>query len=136
MQGEADRGNYHTYQYVFQNFVHDLRVEFGEKITPINGQDFSKMPFFVGEISETFENARVMTVEHNLRFIQMQRNLPKLIKHVVVLDTHGFVLNALDEGGNNVVVGSDTYHWSQTDMYEIGKIVGGAMASYVEQPSA
>ncbi|MBO4939807.1 MAG: hypothetical protein J6D30_02100 [Clostridia bacterium] len=136
MQGEADRANYHTYQYVFQNFVNDLRGEFNEKITPMNGQDFSKMPIFVGEISETFDSAVSTMLDFNLRFIQMQRKLPTLIKHVVVLDTHGFALNALDEDGNNIVVGSDKYHWEQTDMYEIGKIVGDAMVSYVEQPSA
>ena len=94
------------------------------------------MPIFVGEISETFDSAVSTMLDFNLRFIQMQRKLPTLIKHVVVLDTHGFALNALDEEGNNVVVGSDKYHWEQTDMYEIGKIVGDAMVSYVEQPSA
>ena len=136
MQGEADRANYHTYRYVFQNFVSDLRRDLGEGITPMSGQDFSNMPIFVGEISATFDQADAVTVSYNMNFIQMQNELPSLIDHLVVLPTKDFALTALSEDGQHVVLGSDHYHFNQKDMYEIGTIVGASMVGYPSNGAA
>jgi hypothetical protein len=136
MQGEADRGKYNVYRYVFQNFVSDLRKDLGAGITPLSGQDFSTMPIFVGEISATFDKADETTVKFNMTFIQMQQELPSLIEHLVVLPTKDFALTALDENGEQVVLGSDHYHFNQRDMYEIGKMVGASMVGYTPDGEA
>lgn len=49
---------------------------------------------------------------------------------VDILDTQDFPLNKLSQTGTNVPLGSDNYHWNQTDIFNIGKLVAERMMTY------
>ena len=88
----------------------------------------SELPFFVGTISETFGDAKASTIETNRTFIAMQKGLTNKIDRCYVIDNSGYAINRWDTDTNqNVVVGSDTYHWNQADALAIGQAVGKKM---------
>ena len=133
MQGERNRGwagNNGLYAQAFKYFVTDLRVDFTLKIKPITGQNFNTFDILIGEIAETFDNAQPNTVTYNRNFIATQRYLASTMEGVDILNTQAFPLNELNGAGTSVVLGTDNYHWNQTDMFNIGKLVGERMITY------
>jgi hypothetical protein len=133
MQGERNRnwaGVNGLYEKAFTCFVNDLKTDFTLKIKPITGQDFSKFDVLIGEIAETFDNAQPDTISFNRKFISTQQNLANKLEGVDILNTQAFPLNKLDANGNNVVLGSDHYHWNQRDIFAIGKLVAERMMTY------
>ena len=89
------------------------------------------MPFFVGTISKTFGEATESIVEGNINFINMQKSLPTLpnVGNVVIIDNSDYAINEMN-GSTSVAVGTDQYHWTQSDHLAIGKNVGKAMLTY------
>lgn len=133
MQGERNRGwagENGLYAKAFKSFVMDLRVDFMLEITPITGQDFKTFDVLIGEIAETFDNAQPDTIAFNRKFIATQQYLARTMEGVDILDTQDFPLNKLSQTGTNVPLGSDNYHWNQTDIFNIGKLVAERMMTY------
>ncbi len=115
MQGEADMWGtaVNEYKKIFPIFVNDVRRDLGA----ITGENLSSMPFILGEISRTFssyESSAQCQV-----FINAQRELAAQTGSYTV-NSSQYDINA--KGG--VVLGTDKYHWNQTDMLSIGKLVG------------
>lgn len=126
MQGESDKGNPNEYEKAFKYFVSDIRTDLGE----IADADLSALPVFVGEISRTSGSAVQNTVNTNNSFIAMQRNLPNVIGNVYVIASGQYDINQL-VNGNNVAVGTDSWHWNQADMITIGNLVGQSIIENV-----
>lgn len=116
MQGETDRGRADDYVTVCSALFSDFR----KKISEITGEDYSALPIFVGEISETFSSALPASVELNRQLIAAQHKIANIMPAVYVADIHGYEINKI-EFGNNVVVGSDQSHWNYEDIVSIGE---------------
>lgn len=84
----------------------------------------------MGEISRTSGSAVQNTVNTNNSFIAMQRNLPNVIGNVHVIASGQYDINQL-VNGNNVAVGTDSWHWNQADMITIGNLVGQSIIENV-----
>lgn len=119
MQGEADRGNPTLYKTVFAHFLSDIRKDLGE----IMGEDLSDFAIIIGEISRTSGNSDSATQATNKGFIKAQNALATTHDNVYVVKSGDFDINAWI-GGKNVAAGTDSWHWNENDMLEIGKMVG------------
>ena len=63
------------------------------------------------------------TVEKHSAFNAMLRTAVTKIENCYLIENSGY--NTVDISGSSpVVVGSDQYHWNQSDAYEIGTHVG------------
>ena len=125
MQGEADKGSPSQYLEVFEMFAADIRKD----LTAHSGQDCSEMPIFIGEISRTSGDASPATVNTNA-FIAMQRTIPAHVNDTYVIESGDLDIN-IWQNNQNVVVGSDTWHWSWQDAIKIGNMVGESILSNV-----
>ena len=126
MQGEADKGSPSQYLEVFEMFAADIRKD----LTAHSGQDCSEMPIFIGEISRTSGDASPATVNTNNAFIAMQRTIPAHVNDTYVIESGDLDIN-IWQNNQNVVVGSDTWHWSWQDAIKIGNMVGESILSNV-----
>ncbi|MBE5732052.1 MAG: sialate O-acetylesterase [Clostridiales bacterium] len=122
MQGESDKGNPTEYLKAFKYFASDVRSD----LTKICGQDLSKMPILIGEISRTSGSAVQGTVSTNNAFIAMQRTIPDHVNDTYVIAAGDYDINKL-VNGSNTAVGTDSWHWNYKDHIEIGKLVGNCI---------
>jgi hypothetical protein len=122
MQGESDKGNPTEYLKAFKYFASDLRAD----LTKLLGQDCSKMPILIGEISRTSGSAASGTVNTNNAFIAMQNTIPANVSDTYVIKAGQFDINKL-VNGSNTAVGTDSWHWNYKDHIEIGKLVGNCI---------
>ena len=134
MQGENDRDNPQEYKKAFQFLVQDLRRDLSNIVREMTDGDdrgASEMPIFVGTISKTFDSATQYSVETNSNFINMQKLLPNLpnVGDIIIVDNSDYAINKM-EGPNSVAIGSDQYHWNQSDHLAIGDNVGKAILAY------
>ena len=123
MQGEADRLKPKEYEVAFHHFVNDIRND----LTEIIGQDLSKMPILVGEISKSFyiETAPQKHLEANKKFINLQNKLCNEIMNCHIVQNSGFDMQIYDKiTGICKTVGTDNGHWNSDDCIAIGKLVG------------
>lgn len=132
MQGCNDRGNPELYERIIQLLFSDLRRDLSALMLELSGGitdcGASELPVFIGTISETFLNAEESTITTNRTFIAMQKGLASKIDRCTVIDNSGYAINRWDtESGQSVVVGSDQYHWNQSDALAIGQAVGKKM---------
>lgn len=119
MQGESDKGNPTEYKVALEYLISDMRKDLGT----ITNEDLSNLPFIIGEISRTSGDASTGTVNTNNAFIAMQDEYANTHENVYInkighLDINKWV------NGNNVAVGTDSWHWNQNDMVTIGQDVG------------
>ena len=56
----------------------------------------------------------------------MQKTLDLVVTNCYILDNSGYKVSAL-VNGQMIALGSDTGHWNQADMLEIGENAGKAM---------
>ncbi len=126
MQGEADKGNPTEYLKAFKYFAADIRAD----ITTKSGQDCSKMPIFIGEISRTSGSANPGTQTTNKNFIKMQNTIPDNIDNCYVIK-NGDIDICEYKDGKSVIVGSDEWHWNYKDCIKIGNMVGQSILSNV-----
>jgi len=124
MQGEQDKWSPDEYKRAFGYFASDVRADLGE----IMGEDLTKMPIFVGEISRTSGSADANTVNQNNKFIAMQNTLPSVSNDIHIIASGQFDIAKVVNGA---VVGSDSWHWNQNDMLTIGKMVGDSIKNNV-----
>jgi hypothetical protein len=124
MQGESDKGNPTEYLKAFKYFASDLRAD----LTKLLGQDCSKMPILIGEISRTSGSAASGTVNTNNAFIAMQNTLATEVNDVYVVASGQFDIAAKVNGA---VVGTDAWHWNQADMLSIGEMVGDCIVNKI-----
>ncbi len=122
MQGESDRSEPATYEIALNSFISDVRTNLGAKI----GQDLSKMPFIIGEISRTTGSADKTSTDMNAAFISMQNNFAMWPPYCYVVNSSKYDVNAL-VNGENQAVGSDSWHWNTSDMFHIGEEVGNCI---------
>ena len=135
MQGEQDREHPQEYKQAFQYFVQDLRRDLSEIVTEITGDNdrgAADMPIWVGTISRTFNSADSDDQSINAAFIQMQKELANDQNKIFVVDNSIYDINRMEKG-TNVSVGSDRYHWNQTDHIAIGRNVGRAILQYYDR---
>ena len=111
MQGEQDRSSAAVYKTVIQSFIADVRSD----LSDITGTDQTYMPFVMGEISETFSGYNERSL--NQAFNTMLHQIPSLVPYTAVIASGKYAINY--ETG---VVGTDRYHWSGSDMEEIGML--------------
>ncbi len=111
MQGEQDRSAATTYRTVIQSFIADVRADLSE----ITGTDQTYMPFVMGEISDTFSGYNEMSI--NQSFNTVLHQIPDLVPYTAVIASGKYVIN--DANG---IVGTDRYHWSGSDMEQIGML--------------
>jgi len=124
MQGESDKGNPTEYKKAFKYFASDIRRDLGK----ITGEDLSKMPIIVGEISRTSGSDAAGTVNTNNAFIAMQNTLATEVNDVYVVASGQFDIAAKVNG---TVVGTDAWHWNQADMLSIGEMVGDCIVNKI-----
>ncbi len=126
MQGCSDRGSPAAWKTAVGYLASDMRKDLGE----IMGYDLSKMPFIVGEISDTvgisagvntdsFNN----TKNTNLSFNEMINTLPSTYNDFYVVNNGDYAINALVNGVSKAV-GTDNWHWNMRDCISIGNDVG------------
>ena len=132
MQGESDREYTTQYKAVFPTFIKGVR----DKVSAVTGQDYSKLPVVIGEISETFGAGTPERIAVCRAFIAMQNSLPGIVSDATVIPTSQFQMNGYDEGGNAVVLGADGSHWSYGDEIKVGRMFAEATvgASTPETP--
>lgn len=116
MQGETDRGRADEYVSVCSTLFNDFR----SSISEIAGEDYSRLPIFVGEISETFGSATPGSVKLNDNLIAAQHKIANSMPAVYVAKLRDYAINEI-EFGKNVVVGSDQSHWNYEDIVSIGE---------------
>lgn len=119
MQGETDRYEPDKYKDALECLISDLRRDLGK----LTGEDLSNLAFIVGEISRTSESAKNSTVTLNKKFIAMQDAFCETHENVYINKNGDYDINQLNNG-INIAVGTDSWHWNQYDMVEIGKDVG------------
>ena len=117
MQGGEDRTRPEPYPAAFKGFVEEIRA----KVSEVTGQDYSKLPFVVGEISETFSSATASNVATNRAFIDMQDTLPGVVSDTYVVPSRNFATNAMVDG-TSTAVGTDTAHLSYKDCLALGQL--------------
>lgn len=122
MQGESDRDQADEYARLFPVFCERIR----RHLAAVSGEEQSRTPVIVGEISETFENLSEPNMALNRAFLAMQRKLPESVPALTVIPTSGFRLNVPGEHGESVHIGIDGCHWNYTDMLAIGELFGKA----------
>ena len=135
MQGENDRNNPSGYVSAFECFVSDLRRDLSAMLTELTGTEddrgASQMPVFVGTISQT-QNLNSSSAESvNKNFIAMQKTLPDRISECYVVDNSAYRISQYnpDEPSKPITagLGSDQWHWNQSDHLAIGYNVGKAI---------
>ncbi len=119
MQGETDKYEPNEYKIALEYFISDLRRDLGE----ISGEDLSDLAIIIGEISRTSGSAESSTVLFNKKFIAMQDAYCETHDNVYINKNGDYDINQLING-TSIAVGTDTWHWNQKDMVEIGKDVG------------
>ncbi len=118
MQGETDTSRVSAYEEALPVLISDLRRDLGE----IVGQDLQKMPFYIGEISRTFHSASdYLCVQSNEALIEAQNRIAASVPYTYVAKLADYAINELQNDGSNRVVGSDNWHWSYSDIRQIGK---------------
>ncbi len=138
MQGESDRGNPNLYARVFKMFVKDLKKDLSNiTLEFTNGESdcgVSDMAILVGAISQTFSISNANTASQvNVPFINMQKDLVRFIPNCYFVDNSQFAITKWNQSTGKVeVVGSDSAHWNQNDMIQIGKNVGKTFVEHIK----
>ena len=131
MQGCNNRYNPTEYRLAFVMFAEDLRADLSKLMIELTGEDCgaAEMPIFVGTISETFSMQDEDTPRTvNRPFIRMQKELPKAVSNCYIVDNSQYKIGEWDTQNDTLVVlGSDSAHWNQNDMLQIGINVGEMM---------
>lgn len=135
MQGENDREKPKKYQTAFGYLVDDLRRDLAEIVKRVTKSEDDRgaadLPIWVGTISRTFNSALNTDQKINEKFIEMQKGLADEENKIFVVDNSTYDINR-KEGGQNVAIGNDVYHWNQECQLKIGYAVGKAMAEYLK----
>lgn len=130
MQGCADKYNPTEYEIAFKYFAKDVRNDLSAIMKRYTNSDddcgASKMPIIVGTISQTQNLINADTEAINIAFIKMQKGLSSKIESCYVLDNSAYRITSWTNN-QQVILGSDQWHWNQADMLEIGNNVGKAM---------
>lgn len=130
MQGEDDR--YITRREEYPVFFKKLTERIRGKLTELTGEDYSDLPFILGEISESFN--KMEQLELNRYFIALQNErLPKAVNDVHIVHTGGLEMTALNENGEQVILGSTQWHWNYADMLTAGRLFGEACLKYAKK---
>ena len=116
MQGESDRGRPEEYVEICKALFEDFRADISEK----TGDDYSRLPVYVGEISKTFGSAAESSIEQNLNLIAAQHKIASSMPAVYVAPLKDYLINDYVDG-NYVVLGSDSAHWNYNDIMSIGE---------------
>ena len=121
-----------AYETAFSFFAKDVRADLAEIMKKCTGTDddcgAANMPIVVGTISQT-QNLTSGSVEAvNIAFINMQKGLANLVENCYVVDNSQYKITGW-ENNQQVVYGSDKWHWNQADMLEIGKNAGEMLLS-------
>lgn len=124
---------HNTYRDVFKMFMEDLRKDLSERLS----SDLSEMPVFIGELSRSFAGAGNASANGTLsQFIKMQNKLPNVIPNAYIIKSSFYDMNVKDgQTGENVVVGSDMYHWNCHDITAIGQLIGESIKQNVLKAS-
>ncbi len=117
MQGESDTDRVSRYKTVLPVMIEDLRTDIGA----IVGQDCSKLPFYIGEISRTFASAEEGIVRKNEAMIEVQNQIAMETPYTYIGEFADIAMNKIDSRGFTTVVGSDSCHWNYYDICQIGK---------------
>ena len=117
MQGETDVRKPDSYAVAIEYFINDIRKDLGE----IMGEDLSKLPIMIGEISRTFGSASESDINRNETFIEMQRNVAEDMDNVYIISSGKYEVTWLENGES--VNGQDPYHWTTEPMFRIGELV-------------
>lgn len=140
MQGEGDRNDYNTdetakyYATALKYLISDLRADLSTIMTKVYGTDdggASDMPFHIGSISESYLLNLSTRQNINKTFIEVQRAVAHEVANCYFIDNSQYKISEYDANINDAIpLGSDTGHWSQADMLEIGQTVGFNMYNY------
>ena len=130
MQGCQDKSQPDEYEKAFKYFSKDIRNDLSAIMKDITCSDddcgATDMPIIVGTISNTQNLTSASTESVNRTFISMQKSFASKIENCYVVDNSSYVITKW-ENNRQVVVGSDQWHWNQTDMLSIGINVGEKM---------
>ena len=130
MQGCNDKSQPSEYDKAFAYFVKDVRLDLSAMMKEItNSTDdcgASSTPIVVGTISETQNLNSASVASVNKTFINLQKSFATKYQNCYVVDNSKFVITRWVNNAQ-VVVGSDQWHWNQTDMLDIGVNVGEAL---------
>ena len=131
MQGEADSSADTTvlaeYETALKFLISDLRSDLADIMVELTGDEngAANMPVIVGTISETcgaVDNPTATVAKHSAFNAMLRRTVPTVANCYLIENS---AYDTVDISGSTpVVVGSDQYHWNQSDAYEIGTHVG------------
>ena len=116
MQGEDDRDYPELYKTLIKTFISDIRADLSE----ITGTDLSAMPFVMGEISPTFYSYTYRTVNETFNNALREVAADPAVTQVYTVNTEDLLTNTQGENGENVIIGSDAYHFNANDMRTLG----------------
>lgn len=117
MQGESDRGRPAVYSEAMGLFMTEMRGIVSE----ITGEDYSLLPFIIGEVSRTATAPTAEQVEKNSRFILMQDMLPTLYPAVAVIPTGEIDMTRMTDDGIEYIA-ADGIHWAYPDILKVGEL--------------
>ena len=130
MQGCSNKSYPEEYEIAFQYFAKDIRHDLAEIMMDYTESDddcgASKMPIVVGTISQTQNLTSAFMEDVNIAFIQMQKGLADKVENCYVVDNSAYRITGW-ENDQQVIYGSDKWHWNQADMLTIGKKVGDVL---------
>ena len=131
MQGEADSSSDASvlaeYETALKFLISDLRSDLADIMVELTGAEngAASMPFIVGTVSETcgaVDNPTATVAKHSAFNAMLRRTVPTVANCYLIENS---AYDTVDISGSTpVVVGSDQYHWNQSDAYEIGTHVG------------
>lgn len=91
-------------------------------ISGFTGEDYSKLPFVIGEVSRSFGSTP--SLENNLKnakFIAMQDTLPDRYPAITVIPSGQIdMVRATDDGYE--FIAPDGMHWHYRDMLKVGEL--------------
>ena len=143
---ETEKRSPRWYPEAFACLVKDWRGELSGIMNELFGSDCgaSDMPFFIGTISPTYhmdipgavcgdvfsDMGEILdaTEKRNYPFIAMQKKLTEDNPNCYLIDNGNYPTVKYERNDDGSVtyriVGTDAYHWSQSDCYEVGRGVG------------
>ncbi|MBQ8356505.1 MAG: hypothetical protein IJX39_01705 [Clostridia bacterium] len=131
MQGCNNRTLPREYRRAFRFFADDIRRDVTALMEKLTGVPWGTagMPIFVGTLSQTFSlNDENTEKAVNIPFIEMQRSLGKEIENCYTVDNSAYAITRWHTcPEDREILGTDPWHWNQTDALEIGKNVGKMM---------
>lgn len=115
MQGEEDMGIDCTgYDVLLKQFIADIRTD----IYLITRDERTiDMPFVIGNIAPSF----AIPNNPGAEIINgLQQSVADKMEYVTTIPADDLIINALDENGNAVVLGTDKYHYNGKDAETLG----------------